>query len=176
MRRFLPAAVIALLAIVVATPVNAGYLVIRVILEGGVPSPDSSVAGPSGLAMTPGGDGRPGPIGSGGPPMGSGLGPPSGVGVVGSSGGGPPKPGSGSGGGGPGPVAGPSMTSPAATPIPLAFDSTRCVVIVVPVDEDLGANSAFYPKMPFNVNTNPHWKPKLHLTHRGQKLVINLFA
>ncbi|MBA4187822.1 MAG: hypothetical protein C0467_07370 [Planctomycetaceae bacterium] len=34
MRRFLPAAVLALLAIAVASPVNAGYLIIRIVLEG----------------------------------------------------------------------------------------------------------------------------------------------
>ena len=37
MRRYLPAAVIAILMLAVATPANAGYLIIRIILEGSGP-------------------------------------------------------------------------------------------------------------------------------------------
>jgi hypothetical protein len=54
-------------------------------------------------------------------------------------------------------------------------DPTRCIVVVVPVEEDLSVSSPFY-KGPLNHTTNPSWKPKLHLSNRNQKLVTNLFT
>ena len=149
MRRFLPLATLAFLAALVATPVNAGYLIIRVLLE----------------ASTGGGtDG-----GSGGPGVPGGLGtrPP-----------GRPGGGAGPGPGGPGPRpmgAGTSGIGPGSVPAP--SDPSRCVVVVVPVEEPLAKSSPFYShKKNANSETNPLWGPKLHSTYRGEKFLTNLFV
>src|ERR1700722_1043504 len=69
MRRFLAFAVIAVLVVVVASPVNAGYLIIRIILEGGAPEAGHSGQGPGpamgsgGPGIMPGGPGGPGSSG-----------------------------------------------------------------------------------------------------------------
>ncbi len=151
MRRFLPAAVIALLALAVATPVNAGYLIIRVLLDGSGSAGSESTT--PGMGMPMGG----GPTGIA-PPMGSGLGPPGGVGK-------PPTIGM------PGhPGGGTTPTKPTGP-----IDPTRSLVVVIPVEEDLTLNTTFYPGN-FNHYTNPHTKAKLHLQLRGQTLVTNLFT
>ena len=154
MRRFIPAAVIALLMVAVATPANAGYLIIRVILEGGGSGGGFGGEDPGGMGgMRPGGSGGFGrgmsssrPPGAGGqlPPMN-----PS----------------------GPGGAAGMGTSSG-----PASHDPTRSLVVVVPVEEDLRQATAFYQKFGSNPNTNPIWKPKLHLRHRGEKFVTNIFT
>jgi uncharacterized protein DUF1570 len=154
MRRFLPIAVIALLLVAVATPANAGYLIIRVILEGGGGGGSGSESGSPGLgSMKPGG-------GSGGfqgygnrgqqspPPRGSGLG-----GML-------PTPGMGAAEGDTGQA---------------QQDPTRSLVVVVPVEEDLRQAMGFYERIGSNHFTNPVWKPKLHLKHRGDRFTTNLF-
>jgi len=164
MRRFLPAAVIALLALAVATPANAGYLIIRVILEGGGSSGSGGGFGSSGMsssAMKPGrGNGGYGGSGSSSPR------PPGGFG---GSSQGPPSP-AGSGGvpSGPGASSGDSSAS--------QEDPTRSLVVVVPVEEDLNVPHAFYEKKGSNHFTNPIWKPKVHVNHRGQRFSTNLFT
>jgi Protein of unknown function (DUF1570) len=179
MRRFLPAAVIALLMVAVATPANAGYLIIRVILEGSGPGEGGyGPTDPGGLggAMASGGYGGYG-MSSGGYGMSSG-----GYGMSSgskSSGSRPPGSGSGYGGGmrsqmmsgGEGGLGG--MAS-AGGPGP--HDPTRSLVLVVPVEEDLRRSMAFYERFGSNQFTNPIWKPKLHLKHRGERFITNLFT
>src|SRR6476469_8194061 len=126
MRRFLPAAVMAILIVAVASPVNAGYLIIRVILEGA----SGSGAGPGELGMgMPGGG-----MTSGSVPL-----PASGQ---------PPLPASGRPPGG----ASGDMSTPGGTPAggTHKHDPSRSLVVVVPIEEELGRVSAFYPKLAAN--------------------------
>jgi hypothetical protein len=158
MRRFLASAVVVFLMAVVATPVNAGYVIIRIILEGGPGGPGeaghsgSAMGGYSGSGIRPGG---PGGENSGritGPGGGPGPGAPNGLGTI--------------GGGG-----------PATPPPPSAVtDPTRSIVVVVPVEEDFSHATPFYSLRPFNSDTNPNWKPKLHLKYRGEPYITNLFT
>ena len=55
-------------------------------------------------------------------------------------------------------------------------DPSRSLVVVIPIEEDLNVPTAFYPRQATNHFTNPVWKPKLHVNHRGQKFVTNLFT
>lgn len=170
MRRVLTVGLPVLLAVAVATPVQAGYMIVRVILTGGATT--------GGGTILPGGSGTfededrvsSGPIGPGGPPMGSGLGPPGGI---------PRLPG-GPGGYQPPPIGGPGVgtTTPSTAP---PADPTRSLVVVVPFDEDITKPYPFYkpapPQVPNpNPNTNPLYRPQLRLTFRGQKIVANLFT
>ncbi len=165
MRRFLPGAVIAVLAIAVATPVNAGYLIIRVILDGSG-SGASAGGSESGPGMSLGGGGK---YGSGGqmqqPGPGSGR-PGAGAGGIGGGGmlpGGRPGGLFGMGGGG------------AAADSAFVHDPSRSIVVVIPIEEDLNVPTPFY-RGASNSHTNPIWKPKTHLNHRGQRFVTNLFS
>jgi hypothetical protein len=48
--------------------------------------------------------------------------------------------------------------------------------VVIPVEDDLEKQSPFYNyKSGFHQTSNPNWAPKIHLTHRGEKLVTNVF-
>jgi hypothetical protein len=181
MRRFLPAAVIALLLVAVATPANAGYLIIRVILEGGGPggSYGGDDMGGLGSGMRPGGSGGFGRgMSSASPPGGSGG---FGRGMSSAS----PPGGSGGFGRGmssaspPGGLLGPSPSAPgglSAPSGPAPHDPTRSLVLVVPVEEDLRKGTAFYQKYGSNQFTNPIWRPKLHLKHRGERFITNIFT
>jgi len=157
MRRFLAYAVIAVLVAAVASPVNAGYLIIRIILEGGAPEAGQSGPGPA-VGPGPGGPGikpgGPGGSGSAGGQPGRPFGPPGIPGAFGSMGPG-------------GPTHGPSANA--------AEDPARCIVVVVPIEEDLAKATPFY-KRPFNSETNPNWKPKLHTAHGSEKFITNLFT
>ena len=171
MRRFLPAAVIALLMVAVATPANAGYLIIRVILEGGGDGGSASQPGGMGSgAMKPGGGGMSG--GSGG----------YGYGQRGQQGQRPPNsmPSSmrppGSGMMSPPPGLGGSGSAGARESGESQHDATRSLVIVVPVEEDLRQSMGFYQRVGSHPLTNPVWKPKLHLKHRGEKFTTNIFT
>ena len=141
MRRFLPAAVIALLMVAVATPANAGYLIIRVILEGGGDGGSASQPGGMGTGgMKPGGGGMSG--GSGG----------YGYGQRGQQGQRPPNsmPSSmrppGSGMMSPPPGLGGSGSAGARDGGEFQHDATRSLVIVVPVEEDLRQSMGFYQR------------------------------
>ena len=158
MRRFLPLAVIATLAALAATPVQAGYLIIRVLLEGGggaaVESNDLS-----------GGLGGPGGYGPGYTPMGGGSGPYSGSGSY--RPGMPSMPGM---PGMPGGAPGGTTTKPATS------DPSRSIVVVIPVTSDLTVTERFDMTKPGNLDTNPTWKPILKLNHRGLAIRTHLFA
>src|SRR5262245_11645095 len=85
MRRIIPAGLLALLMVAMAAPANAGYLVIRVILEGGASGSGGDTTGSGGdviikMPMAPG------PMGTGVPPDGykTGFGGPMGMGGGGS--------------------------------------------------------------------------------------------
>ncbi|HSQ54189.1 MAG TPA: hypothetical protein VLM40_00475, partial [Gemmata sp.] len=159
MKRFLPIAVIAFLATLVATPVNAGYLIIRILFEG-TPSPGLDNDAEPGAGMY--GGRMPGSPGSpGGPSYGSGLGPPGGFGT----------------GGGRPPMPGPGTTGGTTTPAPATeTDPTRSIVVVIPVNSDLTKSERFDPARAMNESTNPMWKPVLTLVHRGQRIKTHLFA
>jgi hypothetical protein len=159
MRRFLPIAIIALLAVLVATPVNAGYLIIRVLLEGSSsPGIDNDPSG--GIYGGTPGDGR----GAGGYQAGlSSPAPMGGIRSPGPLGGGTPL-----GGGATGGTAPPR---PAGT-----SDPSRSLVIVVPVTSDLTKSQVFDPTKPGNPDTNPLWKPVLRMNHRGTPIRTHLFA
>ena len=150
MTRFIPAAVMALLAVAVATPVNAGYLIVRVILDGG------------------------GSGGAFGDPSSGGM---MGYGNVGSRQGGPGGPFGGRPPGAGSPMGGfPGQGGPTGDGSAYRHDPSRSLVVVIPIEEDLNVPTAFYPRLATNHFTNPVWKPKLHLNHRGQKFVTNLFT
>ncbi|VTR95260.1 unnamed protein product [Gemmata massiliana] len=183
MRRFLLAVAVFLTA--TATPTFAGYIIIRVLLEG------------SGVG--PGGDGIPGGPGGIGPnmPGGPSLGPPGGY-TGGSKGGTPGMPGiGGSKGGPPGGYAGGSKGGPpGGMPImPGAMgssgfgkpgasfggtshvgaveqDPTRSIVVVIPLETDL-LKSRMDPAKNPGLN-NPEFR-KFALQYYGQKLSANLF-
>ncbi|HEV3439371.1 MAG TPA: hypothetical protein VG122_18550, partial [Gemmata sp.] len=140
MRRFLSLATIALLVFAVATPVNAGYIIIRIILEGS--SGGGADAGHSGSGMLSGG---------GTPNLGMGLRPTGGPGGLGGGPGGY----SGSAGGGPGKLGGPGGMPGTAPTTHSTTDPARSVVVVVPIEEDLSLSAPFYPKRPLNLETNP---------------------
>jgi hypothetical protein len=131
MRRLLLA--VAVLLTAAASESLAGYLVIRVLLEG---------AG----GAAPGGDpgAMPGPGGPSGPSGPSGLNP---LGAPGR--GGPSGPGPGLGGG-PGGEYGPGMTGPAPG------DPTRSVVVVIPFTAP-PSGRAYNPKYAFHPDLNPNW-------------------
>lgn len=79
MRRFIPAAVVAILLIAVATPANAGYLIIRVILDGSGSGSAGGMEQSSGGPRPPMGMSPPSTgLRPGGPPAGDGTGPMSG--------------------------------------------------------------------------------------------------
>lgn len=146
MRRTVPLLIIAGLVMAVASPVNAGYLVIRLILDGsGEGGAVAAGGGGGGFSMT---GPRPGGVGPG---IGGGL-----------DGPGEDRPGSSSLG---------TPTKGAA----VSHDPTRSVIVVVPIETDLSAASPFY-KGVMKPDTNPSWKPKLQLNYRNQKLITNLFT
>jgi hypothetical protein len=132
MRRSLLA--VAVLLTVTASPTFAGYLIIRVLLEGSSGG-GAAPAGP-GTPPMPGSGSSLGPM-PGGPKQGSGFGPPGGIS------GPPPMPGN------PGMPMGP--TTPGAA---IEFDHSRSVVVIIPfndlkeepLDKSKGANSLYNPK------------------------------
>jgi hypothetical protein len=146
MKRFLSTAALVMLGLVVATPVQAGYLILRVILDGGGSGAPATGGG------EPGGFG-PGIGGIGGPPMGSGLGPPGGL-----------QP------GGMQPM-GPGGTPGSGAP---QHDPTRSLFVVVPFENDITVPTPFYKGIA-QAGRNPAWRPKVILTHRGEKFVTNLY-
>jgi hypothetical protein len=134
MRRFLFAA--GLLATVAVTEADAGYFVVRIILEGGGGAGGGDPGAPGGLpGIGPGGEG--GPILGGQPPRGAMPGPGPGMpGMIG--------PGAGAGGAG------------------AAHDPTRSVFVVVPVTKSPeGKGRHFYPKLVPSPTFNPTWNPIL---------------
>lgn len=148
MRRLLLA--LAVLLTAGATPTFAGYIIIRVLLEGGgaTPGGDSVPGGPGGFVQppmmgSPGGLGRPGP---GARP-------------------------------GPGPVAppGPMGSVPgggATTAGGAEFDHTRSIVVVVPLETDFLRGRLDPTKNPSP--NNPEFR-KFAVQHYGQKLTASLF-
>lgn len=157
MRRFLYAIVALLL--VTASPAFAGYIIIRVLLEGGTGGAPAVAGGPSSLG--PG----PGMSAAGGRPSGP-TGPPGGGGRPGGLGGTLPTP---MAGGGPGMATGqPTTTAPAAT-----MDHTRAVVILVPLDTDF-PHGRLDATRPLNEQTNPDYR-KLVAPYHGRRLTAPLF-
>jgi hypothetical protein len=138
MRRFAFAA--GLLATFAVAQADAGYFVVRIIIEGGAGAGGGQPGGlpgggeggqPGGIPMIGGspGGGRPGPGGLGGPPM-----------IPGGFSGGPMTP----GGGG---AAGPAPSDP-----------TRSVFVVIPVTQPTGGQGkTFYPKLDYHPTFNPRW-------------------
>jgi hypothetical protein len=63
----------------------------------------------------------------------------------------------------------------AEPPSKAPYDATRCVVAVIPFEEDINKPSPFYPKRLLNQETNPNWR-KIHLFNRGDILITNLFT
>jgi hypothetical protein len=154
MRRLLPASILAVLILAVATPANAGYLIIRVLLEGNGSSGPDTTTSPMGYPS------------AGSPPM-----MPPGTGK--SSSGDPRTR--------PNPFQ-PGTINPMGGTVnqhaPSAHDPTRSLVVVIPVDSDLKQSHPFYAKTGIgagNPMTNPRWK-QLRLTHRGLPIVTNLFT
>ncbi|MBA4066357.1 MAG: hypothetical protein C0501_22115 [Isosphaera sp.] len=163
MRRILLATAFAALAVAVASPASAGYLVIRVILDGGADRPgigDPGPFGPFGPADGGRGDDGPGGLGRGGR---------GGAGAV--SGGLVPPPAV-----APPDVRNPPNVPPGGTPAPPTHDPTRSIVVVLPVTEDLTKQHPFDPANKWHPASNPYRGPQIHLTHRGEKFVTNLFA
>lgn len=131
MTRFVLAAVLTAAA---ALPADAGYIVVRVLLEGNGGGGVAAGPGAGGAAPLGGGAGAPMPLGGGGGLAG---------GRPGGFGGGMPFP----GGGG---FAPPAAGGPAADP-------TRSIFVVVPYTDRPGARS-FYPKFGApNPQFNPLW-------------------
>jgi hypothetical protein len=170
MRRFFLMAAFALGAVLVATPANAGYLIIRVLFEGSGGADDNDLSG-AGPGLPRGGYGglmSPGP-GKGGVNPGYGKGGMS-PGPGGKGGGrpmAPPRDPSGGGMGDPG-------TPGVAAPIP--HDPARSVVVVIPVRNDLTAPANMDPKRPGHLDNNPRWPAVLKLNHRGQQIRTSLFT
>jgi hypothetical protein len=152
MRRSLFA--VAVLLTVTASPTFAGYLIIRVLLEGGTggATPD----GPGG----PGGPIRPGGPGGPGRPVGPGM--PSGPGI-----GKPPRP----GGMFPMPGAG-DMGVGVATPG--EFDHTRSVVVMIPLEMDLIRGRLDMSKQ-YNQFWNPEFR-KFVAPYYGGRMQASLFV
>src|SRR5262245_33427264 len=115
MRRYASLSVIVLLMAAVASPVNAGYLIIRVILDGSSSPGDAGI--PGGNLMGSGGGGRA----------------PGGAGIGGTGG----DPGDSIGGGTPRPGSGGGMVTPTTPGTTIAVDPTRSIVVVIPIEEDL---------------------------------------
>lgn len=159
MRRFLLA--VAALVVVTASPAYAGYIIIRVLLEGGgAPATGGGGLGtPGGLPYGPTPGGRPGMGG------GSMMGPPPGTGggKFGGSAMGPPLSGVGGVGGMP-----PSGGGYAAE-----IDHSRAVVIVVPLETDF-LRGKLDPVRPPNEYTNPEYR-KLLANYYGRQLKSSLF-
>ena len=154
MKRFMFA--LGLLATVAISESDAGYIVIRIVLEGGIdatsgPSNGPPSAGPGPMSFGPktGGIGSGPRPGVGGPPPGSGSvgGPPPGIGSSGSP--------------GPTGVTGPMGTGPGATASGQLFhDPARSVYVVVPYTNDITKQASFYKKAPLHSH-NPHWQPAI---------------
>ncbi|MDY3562191.1 hypothetical protein R5W23_003639 [Gemmata sp. JC673] len=150
MRRFLLS--LAVLATVGATPTFAGYIIIRVLLEGGgaTPGGESAPGGPGGVG--PGSVAPPGSFGGPGPRGGSpGMSPPGAMGSFG-----PGAPGS------------------VGTPSAAAADPTRSIVVVVPLESDL-KRGRLLQNSPIHPQLNPEFR-KIELQHYGQKLAAYLFV
>jgi hypothetical protein len=154
MRRFLLATAFAALAVAVATPANAGYLVVRVILDATDAVPGVGDPG-SGPVIEGGFNPKGGRFGVGsGPVSGGGF-----QGIPGRE----------------GPIGPIGPMGPAAPAGPAPHDPTRSIVVVLPVTEDLTKKHPFNPANPANA-FNPLRDAQLRLTHRGEKFVTNLFA
>lgn len=178
MKRILLAVAVVALLCATAPPGFAGYLILRVLLDGtggaggttgGTPGPGPGGFGPGpggyGPGPGPGGPGRPGGPGGGLP--GPGPGGPGGFGPGPGGPGGLPGP----GGFGPGGPSGPGGTGPTA---PFEFDHTRSVVVVVPLENDFN-EYVLDPKKPFNALTNPKFR-KFSAPYHGTLLRANLFV
>jgi len=169
MKRFMFA--LGMLATVAVSESEAGYLVIRIVLEGGTAGASefsgAPMMGGPGFSGGPGGyplagGGPPPMIGPGGAPSGSLGGPPP---AYGGSKGGPPPIGGSKGGpppgmSVPGPMGFPGMQSSGGGG-PLIHDPTRSIYVVVPYTNDIAKEYSFYPKkLPPN-SQNPHWRPAI---------------
>ncbi|MBA2225473.1 hypothetical protein [Thermogemmata fonticola] len=156
MKRIVPAVLLAALMALVATRAEAGYLIIRVILEGGQYGANGGQP-PTGLEGT----GSPPPVYGKGPKYGSGFGPP--PGLIPGGGGSPSLPGI------------PGVPGTPHTGGTIKHDPSRALVVLVPVTSDFRQAQPFY-KAPYDPNTNPAWRPKISFDYHGQKLTANLFA
>jgi hypothetical protein len=154
MKRFLIA--LAVFA-VTAPPSFAGYIIIRVVLEGGGPTESSSPSGPPGGYSVPGLGGK---MGGGSYKGGTSTGPPDGykTGFGGSSGGG--KLG--------GPPTSTTHTNPGET------DHTRSVVVVIPLETNL-KEEALDKSRAVNKNDNPKFR-KFVAPYYGKKLQVSLYV
>lgn len=156
MRRVLLAGAVFLT--VAASPGLAGYIILRVVLDGAGGAP--TTGGDSGSPMPPG-VGQPGggrPLGSGGPKGG------------GSGGFGPGGP---MGIGGPGPMF--PGGGPGAPGAPVGeLDHSRSIVVVVPIETDL-AETVLDPKKVFSAERNPKYR-KFTVPLHGSLLRTNLFV
>ncbi len=148
MRRALVA--VAVLLTAAASPSSAGYLIIRVILDG---------SGGGGAVSPEYGDGY-----GGLPGPGTMLGPRAGMGGYG-----PPTPG-GPAYGGYGPMVGGTTTPTAKAEV----DHTRSVVVVIPLEGEL-KNAPLNTKRPYHERLNPAYR-KFVVQHHGQKLTSALFV
>ncbi len=169
MKRFMFA--LGLLATVAVSESEAGYIIIRIVLEGGTSSGSTTPDGSGSPNLGNQGNfgslkGGPGP---GGPPPGLGtgsvagsLGGPPGKGSGAGSLGGPPIAGSGSGPSPMGPGSGPGVSGPggSTTAGVLKHDPTRSIYVVVPFTNDLTKDGSFYKKAPPGSH-NPHWRPAI---------------
>ncbi len=160
MKRFMFA--LGLLATVAVSESEAGYIIIRIVLEGGSSSGSTTVEGtgsptlgtPGNFGLPKGGPGQGGPppglVGSGSSPFG---GPPGGSSIAGSLSGPPKTPGS-----SPSPM-GPGSGSTTTTNA-LKHDPTRSIYVVVPYTNDITKDGSFYKKAPPGSH-NPHWRPAI---------------
>src|SRR5437899_2250554 len=174
MKRFLFA--IGLLATIAISESNAGYVVIRIVLEGGSGGPEFS--GGSGdltagkmsapTAMMPGMGSKGG--GPGGPPPGSGRFP-MGPGPFGGGSLGGPPPGSSLSG----PGLGGMTTGTAATAATMNADPSRSIYVVVPYTNDLTARPTPHvdPKKGPNVFYNPPWEPAVNHQYAHTNLLFD---
>jgi hypothetical protein len=155
MKRGITAILLGMLMGLLAARADAGYLIIRVILEGGQ-------LGGSGLQPPSGYEGAstPPPVLGQGPKFGSGFGPPPGLIPPGKTG--PTLPGE------PGMPGAPGM-------IQGKHDPARALVVLVPIKSNFQQAQPFYKSAPHPI-TNPTWRPKITVDHYGQKLIANLFA
>lgn len=145
MRRFLLA--LAVLVTGGVTPTFAGYIIIRVLLEGGgaTPGGDTIPGGPGGFApITPGG------LGSRGPGM--------------------PGPGFGPGVGSPGPI---GMPPGSVSPSVASVDHTRSIVAVIPLETDFLKGRVDTTKT-LHPQNNPELR-KFVFYQYGRKLSASLF-
>jgi hypothetical protein len=167
MRRFLFAS--AVLLTLAASTSSAGYLNIRVLLEGsgggaptaGGPPTGMSAGGPRG--GNPGGEtGSPDGGGSGGGPPGTSGGAPPGT----SAGGLSPRGAGGTSSGGLMPPSGP--VGP--------LDHARSIVVVIPFTKNPDIEKNFYPKIQGDPQKNPKWKPVLSTQFGSTIGSTNLFT